>query len=120
MRRRAFCGPLTWTRLWTKVRLKENEVGSIVVRPLGFDTAPDDNTSDAKVVNGDAGETEGDELEIQAELRPWEEMPEGCLVLTGRLKDKWPVWGSIRIIKEADARSPRPRVKHVQKQDLIL
>lgn len=55
------------------------------------EAASTEDASDAK------DNEEGDKAEgLECVLVPWEEMPEGCVILTGKMESAWEGWGRVR------------------------
>jgi len=44
----------------------------------------------------EADEAEKKDEGVEAWLVPWDEMPEGCVVLLGKVEEDWQKWGTVR------------------------
>lgn len=65
---------------------------------------------EAQVVETSGDGKEADEAEkkdegVEAWLVPWDEMPEGCVVLLGKVEEDWQKWGTVRSAYMAFSRS---------------
>jgi peroxin-1 len=44
----------------------------------------------------DGPDVKGEDTDVESWLVPWEEMPDGCVVLTGKIQKGWEGWSTIR------------------------
>ena len=91
------CSPDTLERVKRRLRSKGDGMLYIRLDLVGRENKGQDKREGEQASNGEP-DAEREDEGLEGFLVPWEEMPEGCVALPGKVEEKWQGWSSVQYV----------------------